>query len=153
MQPLLAKSFIRHYVESQTRLITGATVVVSTISVNAENLNDLIVTVRFSNSTKDLFGCCSRGKFGVNAFQGERWVMWYKFETLTEAQQCSEILKRRNDFVVYVWDLTSRPNKIRVENYVPHSQSIPSVLNDSVGTFKIDVDLLDEIFETKRILF
>ena len=119
---------VRQYVESQTKLITGATVVVSAVSINADNQNDLIVTVRFCGSKKDLFGCFP-GKFGVNAFKNDRWVMWYvtekvtsrtknfnrhKFETLTEAVTCSEILKRQPEFIVYVWDLTKHPNKIVV---------------------------------------
>lgn len=78
VEALFVNTFLIHreHVESQTRLITGATVAVNTISVNPDNDNDLIVTVRFCGSKKDLFGCFP-GKFGVNAFKNDRWVMWY----------------------------------------------------------------------------
>lgn len=121
---------IRQYVESQTKMITGATIAVNTIAVHPEDPNCLVVNVRFSNSNKDLFGSVP-GKFGVNGFKNDRWIIWFvyygvndlgltvcnrhKFETLLEAQQCHNILKSASDCdTVYVWDLTIRPNKMVV---------------------------------------
>jgi hypothetical protein len=113
-------------------MITGATIAVNTIAVHPEDPNCLVVNVRFSNSNKDLFGSVP-GKFGVNGFKNDRWIMWFvnlgvnvlvlgltvcnrhKFETLSEARQCHDILKQAGDCdTVYVWDLTTRPNKIVV---------------------------------------